>query len=181
MQLPNQYVIFDTEYTAWEGSQARNWSAPGEYREIVQLGAIKVDKGHETDYFLMYAKPTKNPKLSAYIIDLTQVTQADIDTKGVPFATLINQFAEWTESLPLYCCGHDGTVLTENCDLVGVSDPIADARYHDIRPYFAAYGVDPAQYMSSSIPRAFGVTPPPAAHDALNDARSILCAINASR
>lgn len=33
-ELPEQFVLFDTEYTGWEGSQERGWSAPGEYREL---------------------------------------------------------------------------------------------------------------------------------------------------
>ncbi len=179
MELPTDYIIFDTEYTAWESSQARGWSDPGEYREIIQLGAIKVTAGREIDHLLCYGAPVKNPLLSAYIINLTGVTQAAVDTQGLPIGELITHFATWAANLPLYSYGHDGEVLAENCALLDVPNPIPATQFHDIRPYFAIAGVDPADYMSSTIPTAFGATPPPAAHDALNDARSILVAINA--
>ena len=32
-------TIFDTEFTAWEGSQDRNWSEPWEAVELVEIGA----------------------------------------------------------------------------------------------------------------------------------------------
>ena len=36
-----QIIIFDTEFTAWEGSAQRNWSFDWEYREIIQIAAVK--------------------------------------------------------------------------------------------------------------------------------------------
>lgn len=33
------FVIFDTEYTTWEGAADRDWTGPGEHREVVQIGA----------------------------------------------------------------------------------------------------------------------------------------------
>jgi hypothetical protein len=38
----NAFVLFDTEYTAWSGSHERDWSGPGEHRELIQLSAIRV-------------------------------------------------------------------------------------------------------------------------------------------
>ncbi|HJO97979.1 MAG TPA: hypothetical protein QF891_08275, partial [Rhodospirillales bacterium] len=38
-------VVLDMEWTAWEGSRARRWGAPDEYREVVQIGAVKLDGG----------------------------------------------------------------------------------------------------------------------------------------
>ena len=35
-------TVFDLEYTAWECSMARHWLAPGEFKEVVQIGAVKV-------------------------------------------------------------------------------------------------------------------------------------------
>jgi hypothetical protein len=41
--LPHgDFVVADLEYTAWEGALARGWSAPGDFREIVQIGAVRV-------------------------------------------------------------------------------------------------------------------------------------------
>ncbi len=38
-------IIFDLEFTAWEGSVAHRWSRPGEFTELVQIGALKIDAG----------------------------------------------------------------------------------------------------------------------------------------
>jgi inhibitor of KinA sporulation pathway (predicted exonuclease) len=181
MELPERYVIFDTEYTAWEGSHARNWSALNEYREIIQLGAILVAEGRELASFLELCRPTRNPQLSTYITELTGVTQAAVDAKGMSFMSLVQQFAAWAGTLPIFAYGNDGLVVAENCVLNDVTNPFPSEQFHDIREYFATFGVDPTKYMSSTIPRAFNATPPPAAHDALNDARSILVAVNAAR
>ena len=42
--LPETFIIFDTEFTAWKGSQERDWSGENEERELVQIGALKVKK-----------------------------------------------------------------------------------------------------------------------------------------
>lgn len=36
-------MIYDLEFTTWPGAQERNWTGPGEFREIVQIGALRVD------------------------------------------------------------------------------------------------------------------------------------------
>ena len=41
--LHGPVVVFDLEWTAWEGSRDRNWSGPKEEREIIEIGAVKID------------------------------------------------------------------------------------------------------------------------------------------
>ena len=43
-RLPDTFIIFDTEFTAWEGSMERNWSGENEYRELVQISAFRIKK-----------------------------------------------------------------------------------------------------------------------------------------
>ena len=43
MKLPKKFVIYDTEFTSWKGSQERNWSKPNEYRELVAIGALLIN------------------------------------------------------------------------------------------------------------------------------------------
>lgn len=47
-KLPETFIIFDTEYTSWEGSQERNWNGENEFRELVQISAIRVKKKGNT-------------------------------------------------------------------------------------------------------------------------------------
>ncbi len=39
LPLDGAIVVFDLEWTAWEGSKARDCDGPGEEMEIVQFGA----------------------------------------------------------------------------------------------------------------------------------------------
>jgi len=63
--LPTEIVVFDCEWTAWEGSLQRKWSGSGEHRELVQIGAaiIKTDTGDfsELDTFVILVKSNRNP------------------------------------------------------------------------------------------------------------------------
>ena len=42
--LPNFFILFDTEYTAWKGSLDKNWSGSSEYKEILQIIGFKLEK-----------------------------------------------------------------------------------------------------------------------------------------
>jgi hypothetical protein len=36
-------VIYDLEYTTWQGAHERKWSGENEHREIIRIGAISID------------------------------------------------------------------------------------------------------------------------------------------
>lgn len=178
-ELPKEFVIYDTEYTAWEGSMARGWTGHGEERELVQLGAIKVRDLEEVDSLLLYVRPVFNPELSDYFTKLTGITQADIEERGSTFTLAYTQFRNWVDGWPCYAYGLDHEVLQRNHDLLETGQRLSRKQFFDIREYFQAAGIDTEAYMSSTLPEAFGLTPPPHGHDALNDARSILMALKA--
>ncbi len=176
LDLPQQFILVDTEYTTWEGAQARAWSGPGEHKELVQIGAIRVDAETlaETNAFQVLIRPTINPTLSQYFIDLTGITQQQVDEQGLDVEKAIAHFAHWSGDLPLFCFGTDGQVIAGQCELAGIRNPFALDRFCDIRDTFEARGVPAHQFMSSTIVTAFGHQPERSGHNALNDARSIL-------
>lgn len=171
-----EIVVFDTEYTAWEGSKKRNWSGPNERREIVQIGAVKIrtDDLAELSDFAVFVKPEKNPILSPYFTALTGITQKKIETDGVGFAEAIKRFAAWAGGLTMYCWGGDAEVMRANADLAGIKFQFAPSSFRDARAVFSEHGVPAENYMSSTIVRAFGKEPKRRGHDALNDARAIV-------
>lgn len=77
--IPSNFILFDTEFTAWQGSQERNWSLCWEYKELISISALKVENKNNkliiVDKFTCYIKPRKNVLLSDYIINLTGITQ----------------------------------------------------------------------------------------------------------
>ncbi|MBI4132672.1 MAG: hypothetical protein HY473_01045 [Candidatus Sungbacteria bacterium] len=154
----------------------RGWSRPDEFKEIVEIGAIRVDplSLDELDALTIFAKPEKNPALSEYFIQLTGITQKEVDEKGMSFAEAIAEFAAWAGNCDLYSYGRDDDVLAKNSQFAGIVLPIKQSRFKNIKEIFEAHGIPVENYMSSTIVRAFGKEPERRGHEAVNDARTIL-------
>ena len=174
-------VVWDTEFTAWPGSQERSWTGPGEHRELVQIGAVALDATAgfaEIATFERIVRPKINPRLSQYFIDLTGITPQRVDGEGVPFPRALDDFAafakRWIGQVGAF--GRDDVVLSENCALHGIALPIALGRFQDLRPALEA-AIGRTGMMSSELPRFVGLPVPEQAHDALGDARAIASVI----
>ena len=118
-------VVFDLEITAWKGSLARNWSGPGEFMEVVQIGAVKLDAAMpmaELASFEVLVTPEKNPVLSDYFIELTGITNADLSRHGVPFQDALTRFADFVGDAGLVLSnGTDWSDLVQNADWAGMA------------------------------------------------------------
>lgn len=176
----SKIIIFDTEYTCWEGSQERKWSGPGEQKEVVQIGAILADTTNfsELDHFTIFVRPKINPVLSDFFTKLTGITQSTVDATGVSFKEAMRLFVQWSCDYQFWSYGADARILSENCDLAGVLFPFTSDRFHNLRDLFRSHGIDDTKYMSSTIVRAFGVEPSLRGHDGLNDARTLVQALS---
>jgi inhibitor of KinA sporulation pathway (predicted exonuclease) len=177
-------ILYDTEYTAWEGSQQRRWSEPWEHREIIQIAALRVrleDGLVEEDCFNCLVRPRLNPQLSDYIHRLTGITQAAVDAHGLPFDAAFSGFNAFCAagSAPLFSWGDDPGVLRENCDLCQLVFPAYPAGFYDIRDVLEASGVSTASYSSGTVWQALDLRLDSPAHDALNDVRNLLAALQA--
>jgi inhibitor of KinA sporulation pathway (predicted exonuclease) len=174
--LNPQIILFDIEYTAWEGSKARQWSEPWEHREIIQIAAVRIDEqATELDCFDCLIKPGHNPVLSAYLIALTGIQQAAVDTKGLCFPDAFTKFYAFCDQgrVPLFCYGDDPAVLAENFGLNKMDPAAFPAGIYDIRVMFERAGIDTRQYTSGTVHQAVGAEFDLAAHNALNDVRSL--------
>lgn len=186
-KLPKRFILFDLECTTWEGAIARDWSAPGEHREVIQMGAIltETDRFSKLSTFKVLVKPKINPILSDYCIELTGITQQQIDQEGIDFPKFLQMFFEWCADSDLYCFDSkpygarlfDRDVLMENCELLGIKFPFVLSRFHNINEVFTQYGYTVKQ--SGSAPEAFGIEISSRIHDALNDAGGLLIALKA--
>ena len=149
--------IYDLEYTAWEGSLARNWGGDGEYRELVQIGAVRLAnrQGYpEITSFERLALPVFNPVLSDYFTKLTGITNTDLASCGEPFAGVIEGFAAFVGAAKIVAAnGDDASCLSENCCWRGVVMPIAADHTLNLRPLvMAALGLLREQTVSSDLP-----------------------------
>lgn len=176
IDLPQgDFVVADLEYTSWDGAPARDWGGPGEFREIVQIGAVKVAQNgglRETDALMILVCPTLNPVLSDYFIELTGITNADIARAGVPIAAALEGFAAFVGTLPILTHGPDNLVITEECAEKSIGDPFPGHDWRDINPMIHA--VTGKALMSSELPAHFGLPHAGQSHDALADARALL-------
>lgn len=182
-KLPQTFIVFDMEWTAWEGSLARGWSGPGEQREIYDIGAARVEGENFSviDTFRQLITLELTDTLPAYSTKLTGITQSDLDAGGRPFADAVQQFAQFTDDLQLYCWGHDGDVLAENCQLKAVQNPFDPSRFNNMKEVFKQAGVPADDYYSSTITEYFGQMNKQTAHQGLADALNIVEALRLLR
>ena len=168
-------TIFDLEYTAWECSMARQWLTPGEFREVVQIGAVRLDADSFAvlDEFDALVLPRINPVLSSYFEKLTGITSAKLARDGQDFATAYAGFLAFAGEGPIAAFGRDDRALQDNLRLYGMTgaDPLPP--FYDLRGWFAALGMDPRGMHSCEIAPALGVAFRGQAHNALDDARSV--------
>ncbi len=106
--MEKEYIIFDTEYTSWEGAMASDWSEPWQEKEIIQIAAIKIKNDKVIDSFDCLVRPVKNPLLSEYIIELTGITNEDIQANGLSFKQAYGNFIEFAKG---YVCYSNATAI----------------------------------------------------------------------
>jgi inhibitor of KinA sporulation pathway (predicted exonuclease) len=178
LEARTPFVVMDLEFTAWPGSVETGWSRPGEFREIVQIGAVRLS-GHLTEEaeLCAYVRPQRNPVLSRYFIELTGISQRTVDGQGLQLTDALRRLSLFAIDAPIISNGGDGDLILENCHLAGIASPLAADRFLDIRAELSAMlGLRGDEADSYRLPEAIGL-PKTAAHDALADARAVADAI----
>ena len=182
MRNLDQIVIYDLEWTSWEGFRASGWSLPGKFREIIQIGAVALDCQQdflETRYLNIVVRPTIHPQLSDYVQELTGIKQDLVDHCGVVFPEALEQFHAFCHRTDLTCYnGDDSIVIAENCDLHEIECPQLTPESINLRPLFskllkAAIG----EVDSCELTNYLGLPSVGAFHDGLADARGIAAAL----
>jgi inhibitor of KinA sporulation pathway (predicted exonuclease) len=172
---PDMLIVFDLEFTAWECSMASHWLRPGEFKEVVQIGAVRLDAAsfQILDEFEILVRPAINSVLSPYLENLTGITNSQLAERGVDFATAYDRFVAFAGGAPISAFGHDEWVLEENIRLYGLKQMTPLPVFHDLRAWFAEHQVDPRGMHSCDIGPSLGVPFIGRAHNALDDARSV--------
>ncbi len=177
--MKNIITFYDTEFTTWEGAMERDWSGPGEYRELVQIGAVKfdLDSLQELEEFLVLVKPVKNPVLSDFFTQLTGITNKEIAKDGLPFPEAYKQFRRFMGEAPNACFGWDARVMRENLGFNGLPAAEQDFDSFNICPWFkeagAPFGIK-GRINSGKLAATLGAPMKVIQeHNALHDARSI--------
>ena len=182
-------VVFDTEYTTWEGAMERDWSGDYEYREIVQIAAQKIDLQHEVviDSYEKKVLPRINPILSEYFQSLTGISQEEVDKYGVDFLEMYKSFVDWAGDCTKYAYNKnekkqaDFVVIKENIDLYELEFEIDENEYGNLASVYQGIGVDTHNYNSGSLYKAFGLTLEGQEHNAMHDVNSLVQSLFATK
>ena len=178
LSLPT-ITVFDLEYTAWECSMARRWLAPGEFKEVVQIGAVKLDADsfESLGEFDVLVKPRINSVLSPYFENLTGIGNEKVARQGTDFAVAYARFLDFAGEGPIAAFGQDQLVLEDNIRLYGLVGARPLPVFYDLRGWFAALGIDPRGMHSCELAPALGLLFAGQTHNALHDARAIVSAM----
>ena len=164
--LSSTFVIYDTEYTAWEGSRENNWKRSGEYREIIEIGAVRAllssNRIIVKEEFNVLVKPIINPKLSPYITKLCGISQEMIDKKGVYFDIAWEKLLKFTKGAgKALSFGEDNLILEENHIFNNIDFTVNKKYWLNYKKLFIKQSklkwTDSMQ--SCDIPRALGIKP----------------------
>ncbi|MDE1937549.1 MAG: exonuclease domain-containing protein [Alphaproteobacteria bacterium] len=167
-------VVFDLEFTAWEGSMANHWLRPGEFQEIVQIGAVKVDAGFSPgETFDVLVRPRINPELSPYLVGLTGITNEELRDRGMDFAEAYRAFLAFAGDLPIIAFGRDDKVFLDNLRLYGMNDAPPLPSYCDIRFWMKEHGIDTRGLHACDVGPSVGVPFSGHKHNGLDDALSV--------
>ena len=108
------FIILDIEATCWQGN------AMNRRQEIIELAAYSVNGYREwNDKFQRFIKPKDNPRLSAYCMELTGITQDQVN-KAKRFESVFTDFQEWMEThdQPQLICtwgAKDMVIIRDEC------------------------------------------------------------------
>ncbi len=173
-------VVYDLEFTAWDGSMGRRWLAPGEFKEVVQIGAVKVSADFlPLDTLDCLIQPRLNPVLSGYLEALTGLTNAAVAARGVVFEEAYRAFVAFAGPLPVIAFGRDDLVLVENLRLYGLKAVPPLPPVVDIRRWLIDNGIDLTGMHACDVGPAAGVPFDGHTHDGLADALSVAAGIKA--
>ncbi|MEE4594931.1 3'-5' exonuclease [Streptomyces sp. DSM 41524] len=184
------FVVFDLEFTTWPGALEQDWSEPGQLREIVQIGALRISTGSSADAYsvveeyVAMVRPVINPRLSPFFTGLTGIDQRTVDREGVAPAEAIGDFLAFCRGQSVLSYGNDMVVLGENVGWARargeeVKNGFLTTPFLNIRPWLNTLAPMTASANSGRLWEALGLPKPAAGkeHSALFDCYSIAAAI----
>ena len=138
------FVVFDLEFTSWPRALEQDWSAPGQLREIVQIGALRLREDCTVvEEYEALVRPPVNTELSSYFTELTGISQHDVDRDGLPAAEALGDFLGFCRDQTVLSYGNDMVVLGENVGWARargeqLKHSFLDAAFVNIRPWLNA-------------------------------------------
>lgn len=147
-------------------------------RQVVQIGAIlfDMDKGEEEASFNVLTRPAHDKRLPPFFVELTGITQEDVDRDGIDFPRGFQRFVEFCGDHPIWTFDKDREVLEQNCGYFNMDFPLSD--FVRVKAKLPEWGIDPDKYSSGTLYKAAGIDMKGHVHNALHDVRSMARAIH---
>ena len=177
-----EIIVLDLEWTSWPGFMESSWSLENKYREIIQIGAVRLDyENHfrEVSFFNLLVKPKINTNLSDYIQNLTGITQKQVDLEGWSFVEAYKNFKSFCDKADYLCWnGSDDAAILETCKINEIGHSKLLKGGINIQPLLAkALNLSENCITSGDITTQLGLPNIGKTHNALDDARSLAAAI----
>lgn len=179
------FVLFDLEFTTWPGALEDDWAAPGQLREIVQIGALRLREDFSVaEEYEALVRPVTNPRLSAYFTELTGIDQETVDREGLAPAEALGDFLGFCKGQTVLSYGNDMVVLGENMGWARargeeIKSSFLAAAFLNIRPWLNTVAPETAAVNVGRLWEVLGLPKPAAGreHSALFDCYSFAAAI----
>ena len=171
-----QIIIYDTEFTAWEGSAQRAWSQAWEFKEIIQFSAQKIkitpSEVFPLETFSTYVRPIKNTTLSGYIKELTGIDQQNVNNGFHPkdLFKAINKITNEGQ-IPMFSWGNDFHALYETAQISNIN--IKWLNSYNLIPAFKEFNIN-TEVTSGNLYREFNLDLTIHQHNAMDDTLSLV-------
>lgn len=120
-----KYCVIDLEATCWERDDPNKQA-----HEIIEIGAVILDENYNyVKEFTQFIKPVDNPILTEYCVDLTSITQKDVDSAPSLSAAILrlNKWIGSTEDITFCSWGYfDKEQLLDECKSNAIDYPFND-------------------------------------------------------
>ncbi len=179
------FVVFDLEFTSWTAALENDWGAPGQLREIVQIGALRLREDCSVvEEYEALVRPVTNPQLSPYFTELTGIDQETVDREGISAAEALGDFLGFCLGESVLSYGNDMVVLGENVGWARargqeVKNGFLAASFLNIRPWLNSLAPETATVNVGRLWQVLDLPRPGAGkeHSALFDCYSFAAAI----
>lgn len=165
------FIIVDLEATCWE--DRRN-----QPNEIIEIGAVCVDTNMNVlGEFCQFIRPKVNPVLSEFCIQLTSITQDDVNS-AEPFPLVIDAFKQWIQNHGkeyILCSwgNYDRVQFKNDCDLHGLDSSWTNSHISLKHQYGKIKGMRRPIGMKGALTRE-GFELEGVHHRGIDDARNIV-------
>ena len=163
------YLVVDLEATCDDGGQV-----PRDRSEIIEIGAVLVEgkKLEPVAEFASFVKPVLHPKLTRFCMELTTITQEQVDT-APGFVEVAAKLAAFGKGA-LFCSwgNYDRNQLAADAARHGLPSPLGPEHMNIKQAFADAVGLSRGIGTYAALAKA-GLQPAGTHHRGIDDARNI--------